>query len=211
MIASLLIVLAACDGTTVTKSGTRTAQFFPMDGQRTAVYVNEDTGITENLEVSKIEPTESIDGREVVTFEHSLSGASLTVKGAVKWASAPGEGIKIYGFRDGPDGDFTMFDTPVLVTSENDTENPGESVTTTTNGYTFTSTFIDFEDCPVQWGLDWTGCMHLKIDDGDGDDTTGPIFAGEYWLVTRYGPAWMKLTGDGQKWNLADYDWDTGG
>jgi hypothetical protein len=53
--------------------------------------------------------------------------------------------------------------------------------------------------------------MHLKIDDGDGDDTIGPFFAGDYWLVTRYGPAWMKLTGDSGTWTLADYDWDTGG
>jgi hypothetical protein len=210
LIRAFPLAFAGCGGTVDPSAPIRTSNFFPMDGERTAVYVSDDGATTDTLEVTKLEPTEAMDGREVVTFEHAFSDG--TVKGAVKWASSAGEGIRIYGYRDGPDGDFTMFDTPVLVTSQNDAENLGDSVRTTTDGYTFTSTLLGFENCPVPWGgLDWTGCMHLKIDDGDGDDTTGPLFAGEYWLVTRYGPAWMKLTGDREKWKLADYDWDTGG
>jgi hypothetical protein len=205
-----LVAGAGCDGPITDCGPTKTAQFFPTDGQRAATYASDDARIADTLEVTKLDPTETIDGHDVVTFEHTFSDG--TVKGAVKWASSRGEGIRIYGYREGPDGDFTMFDPPVLVTPENDRENPGGSVTTTTDGYTFTSSFVDFEDCPVPWGdRPWTGCMHLKIDDGDGDDTIGPFFAGDYWLVTRYGPAWMKLTGDSATWTLADYDWDTGG
>ena len=49
--------------------------------------------------------------------------------------------------------------------------------------------------------------MHIRLDDGDGDDMAGPNFAGDYWLVQRYGPAWMHLTGYTEKWNLARYEW----
>lgn len=210
MTLSILLALTACQQT-IGRTGTKTSEFFPMDGDRQATYVSEDETVTASLNVEKIEPSETIDDLEVVTFEYSLSGDSLTIVGAVKWSAAAGHGIKIHAWSEGPAGEFTVFDSPILVTNERDYANVGEVVTTTTNGYTFTSTFVGFQDCPVQWGLDWEGCLHLTIDDGDGDPSAGPFFAGDYWLVTRYGPAWMKLTGNTEKWNLIDYDWDTGG
>jgi hypothetical protein len=206
-----LLVLTACHRPDLSITGMKTSPFFPTDGSRTATYVSDDATIADTLQVDKIEPTETIDDREVVTFEYARSGESLTSIGDVKWSSVSGSGIKIFGYSEGTGGEMIMFDTPVDFTDDDDYEKPNETITTTTNGYTFTSTFIDLQDCPVDWGLDWIGCMHIKLDDGDGDDTAGPFFAGEYWLVTRYGPAWMKLTGDTANWNLADYNWDSGG
>ncbi|MDP2314076.1 MAG: hypothetical protein Q8P41_14335 [Pseudomonadota bacterium] len=202
-----LVLLVACVDNKPNFPGTKMSPYFPMDGGRQAEYNNEDpTGVPWQLVVEKIEPVEMVDEEEVVTFEWSNHDTGEIV-GAVKWSASSGDGIKIHAFSVGT-GDFTTFDTPVLVSDDDDLMLRDDTVTTETNGYTFTATLVGFEDCTVDWGLDWEDCAHINLDDGDGDDTTGPIFAGDYWLVQRYGPAWMQLTGYEEKWNLAHYDWD---
>ena len=201
-----LALLAACVDNAPKFQGTKMSPFFPMDGERQAEYVNEDVdGTPWQLFVEKIEPVERVDEEDVVTFEWSRDDTAEIV-GAVKWSSSSGKGIKIHAYAVGVD-DFITFDTPVNVTDDDDLMLRGESVTTETNGYTFTATLVGFEDCPVQWGIEWEDCAHITLDDGDGDDAAGPIFSGDYWLVQRYGPAWMQLTGFEEKWNLAHYDW----
>ena len=204
-----LALFVGCTGSSTDFPGTRMSDFFPMDGERQAEYVNEDhDNIPWQLAVAKVEPIERVDDEDVVTFEWSNYDSGELV-GAVKWSSSSGNGIKIHAYADytGGSSDFITFDTPVLVTDDDDTMKRDESVVTETNGYTFTATLVGFEDCPVNWGLDWEDCAHITLDDGDGDDMVGPNFAGDYWLVQRYGPAWMHLTGYAEKWNLAHYDW----
>lgn len=209
----LLSALVACDGGTTTFRGTQISGYFPYDGQRTAEYVNEaPEEVPWKLVVEKIEPTERVGDLEIVTFEWSKKeGSDITgIVGSVKWSSVDGDGVQIHGYSVGTDA-FVTFDPPVQVSDDDDYMKVGESVTTETGGYTFTSTFVGVEDCPVQWGLDWEDCLHFTIDDGDGDDNAGPIFAGDYWVVQRYGPAWMHLTGYEAKWNLAHYEWSNEG
>lgn len=208
---STFVLLAGCHGTADGPSGAKTSEYFPVGGSRRAEYISEDETIGMSLTVEKIGSPETIGNFQVATFESSLSSETPTILGSVKWSSQLGEGIKIHAYSEGADGDFTTFDSPILVTSEHDLSNPGDVQTTTTNGATFTSTFVGFEDCPSPWGPDYHDCLHLSIEDGNGDNGTGPFFAGDYWLVTRYGPAWMKLTGNMERWNLIEYDWDTGG
>ena len=202
----LSLVLLACVDNRPEFKGTKMSPYFPMDGERTAEYNNGDVeGVPWKLVVEKVDQIERVNEEDVVTFEWYRDDTGELL-GAVKWSATSGEGIKIHAFAQGVE-DFTTFDTPVLVSEEDDTMTRGSSVTTETNGYTFTSTLVGFEDCPVDWGLEWEDCAHISIDDGDGDDMTGPNFAGDYWLVQRYGPAWMELTGYPQKWNLAHYEW----
>lgn len=205
--ATLLLSLLACDGGGATFKGTSMIEYFPFDGSRDATYVNADTaGVPWHLLVHKVEPTENVDGREIATFEYAMEDGTLLY--AVKWSTQSQSPIQIEAWADGT-ADFTVFDPPINVSDaymHSDT-----SVTTETGGTTYTSTFFGPEDCPVLWGgLDWTGCAHIRIDDGDGDDNVGPKFAGDYWFVTRYGAAWMTTTGY-QQWTLSDYNWDTGG
>ena len=47
----------------------------------------------------------------------------------------------------------------------------------------------------------------MKIDDGDGNEDSDPLFAGEYWQVTTYGTAWFLPSGESSKWVLLDYDY----
>lgn len=203
-----LLSLLGCPGEPPTYKGTHLSpDYFPMDGDRSATYVNQDPEITWAMYVQKVLPVEEgPDGEEVVTWEYWVEEGDLLA--TVKWSAENGDAIKIHGWSEG-EGEFTTFDTPVLLTPQDGYMNRGEEVTTETNGYTFTSTFVETVTCPVQWGLDEWECVHLELDDGDGDDTTGPFFAGDWYLVTLYGPAWMRLTGytADQLWDLAAYDW----
>ena len=201
--------LIGCSGSSTTYGGTTMSPFFPQDGDRQAEYINEDaTNIAWKLVVEKITPVEMIDETEVVTWEWSRSDTGEVV-GAVKWSSNGQTGIKIHGYEL-PGEDAVMFDTAIAFSDEDDDMLSGESVVTETNGWTVTSTLVGKEDCPVNWGMDWEDCVHMTLDDGDGDDMVGLPFAGDYHLVARYGPAWMHLTGYAEKWNLADYDWSGG-
>lgn len=204
-----LFTLIACNGPDVGYTGTKMDDYFPMEGDRQATYVNDDAAVEYKLEMEKVIPTETADGLELVTFEYYRDD-TYSLVGSVTWSNRSGD-VKIHRWA-GADGVTETFDTPVQVTDPSGYWRPGaDPVVTQTNGRTFTSTFVDVQDCPVVWGLDWENCVHLTLDDGDGDPNAGPIFAGEYWLVTRYMIAWMKITGYGEKWNLADYDYDTGG
>lgn len=202
-----LATLVACTGLSGPGyKGTQMADYFPLDGDRTSTYYNADTNVGFTLIVEKTFPTERVEGTEIVELEHSKEedGAVL---GAVKWSSE--DKILIHGWRSGTDA-YTTFDTPVVVADEYMLS--GDVETTETNGATYTSTLVGFEACPVTWGVEWDDCAHIKLDDGDGDDSAGPMFAGDYWLVTRYGVAWMKTTGYGEKWDLSNHEYseDTG-
>ncbi|MDO9280621.1 MAG: hypothetical protein Q7U06_01865 [Pseudomonadota bacterium] len=201
---TLLLLAAACTGGETLARGTNLAPFFPTDGDRRAEFINAASDeVPWTLIVEKLEPTETIDGVEHVTFEWSRDDTGELL-GAVKWSSSSADGIAIHAWS-GPDGAFVVFNPPVQVAD--DEMKSGDTVPTQTGGASFTSTFVGFEDCPVAWGDDWTGCAHLSIDDGDGDPMAGPPFAGDYWLVQRYGIAWMHTTGYAEKWDLAHHSW----
>jgi hypothetical protein len=73
---------------------------------------------------------------------------------------------------------------------------PGESVETTTDGITFTSTFIAMEQCPNNWideANTWD-CLKFEI---SSDSSSGSFpFVGEWWLANTWGPS-RFITPDG--------------
>jgi hypothetical protein len=201
-----VLALVACGGSTTTYKGTQMSDFFPLDGDvRQAFYTSEGGANGQDLVITKLLPTENIDGNEVVTLEYGLEsdadGSIETVIGAVKWSND--DGIQIYAWSEGAGGEFTVYDPPVVVAKS--TWLRDDPVETVTGGLTFTSTFVGFENCPVTWGEEWDDCAHIRLDDGDGDDSVGPMFAGDYWLVTRYGIAWMQNTGTATYWDLKNH------
>ena len=206
----LPLVLLGCQPAAPGYPGTKMNEYFPFDGEREAEYINDDIeNVPWKLVIEKISPTELVDTAEVVEMEWTNFDTG-DVLGSVRWSSDSSNSVQIHGYSDAA-GEYITFDTPIQVTDDSNYMRKGDSVVTETNGFTFTSTLVGVESCPVIWTTDDWECEHILIDDGDGDDMAGPLFAGDYWLVTRYGPAWMKLTGDDQKWVLGHYDWDAAG
>lgn len=208
----LITLLAACGPPTTSYAGLGMSDYFPLDGARAATYTNEDATVPYKLAMEKLQPTSQMDGREVVVFEYSEDGAD-TVFYSVGWSTQSGDAVQIHSYSVGA-ADPITFDPPLQVTDEDDSMRTGESVTFDTTGsdgtsWSVTSTYVEpVPECPTLYTDKWTDCIHIRIDDGDGDDAVGLPFAGDYTLVTGYGPAWMQLTGDPDLWNLTKYEYE---
>ena len=162
--------------------------YFPQDGEREALYYNEDPEIEWTLRAEQ-----GSDG--LWSYENDGDG---TIIGSIRWDSD--DGIEIAGWSEGTES-VRVVDPPFVVAG--DCMRPGETIETGA----WSSTFVGMENCPVQWGIDGWECVRLRLENA-GEEA---FFLGDWWLVTRYGPAWMHLAGFTEKWNLADYDFSEDG
>lgn len=207
----LLSLLLACTGGT-TYAGVKMDEYFNAVAVGESTYANEDQeAVPDNMLMAQVFPSEVVDGREIITLEQYMDDDNHTFLGGVMWSTVAGKETQIHGWS-GPDGVYTLFDPAIDVTVDTGYEHPGDSVITETGGVTYTSTYVNNEDCQTLWTTQpWEDCLHLTIDDGGGavssaDPATRPIFVGEYWLVTRFFVAWMHTSGYDAKWNLANFN-----
>ncbi len=219
ILASLVL---ACGGGSYQYVGYNMYDVFPLDGQRSWRYANDDISVVYELRVEKVDPPTNLGEWKVYTFEYYDDDTDELLM-TVDWSSDDRDGVLIHGYATydrGADGttaggegssvtplpaESVTFDPP-LVFAE-DQMAPGDAVQTTTGGRTFTSTFVRTEPCPNYWTEEWDSCLLVELDDGDGDTTSGSPVAGSYWLVSRYGVAWMKRTGDPDIWKLRKAEW----
>ena len=220
----LLLTAIGCNGgSNYGYAGYDMVDHFPLDGDRTWYYSNGAYPYT--MEVELVGETEQVGDYQVHTLEYyseangnllwSLRVSSDTIRGigihGYTIVSEEGGGEDTGGADSGEAGgpeEMMTFDPPVLLAE--DQMVPGASVTSETGGYSWTSTFHRQEDCPNDWvsGENTWKCLYIQLDDGDGDETTGPRIAGSYWLAPRFGMSWFQLTGDAAKWLLGRMDWE---
>lgn len=187
-----MLLIIGCDSG-VDARGFQLHTFFPQDGHRAAVYVQQGTAWARTVE--KADTPEARDGDEAWTWTHAREddGAPL---GALVWSSDAVHGIRVHAWAVG-DRDLEVLDPPVQVSPVGDRMEVGEVV----ESGAWTSTLVGFETCPVAWGIDDWNCAHLAL---EGD----LWFAGDWWLAQDQGVAWMRLQGDEERWDLAEYDVD---
>ncbi len=217
MLASL--ALLGCSGSSYTYGGYKLYDHFPLDGKRSWEYASDDTSVDYKLEVVMSETTVMVDEIEVHEFQHfnSETGDQLL---SVQWSSDSVYGILIHGYQTfAPGGgggggsdtgdtggpaampEAVSFDNPV--TFADPQMAPGETVSTSAGGWDFESTFDAVEPCENHWvGDDWQECIKITLEGGDAP------FAGEYWIVPRYGIAWQHTSDDSDKWVLVRAQWE---
>lgn len=199
----LLITLFACGGPSTSYTGHNTYEYVALDGTRTWKYTNESMGF--DMVVEKID-TQKIDNVEIITLEYSKFDPQELL-GSIKWSSDSLEGILIHGYETTNGG--MDFEEPVLIAEYRMV--PGEIVTTTTDGVTFTSTFEGVETCPNDWitdGDDWN-CLKFTVED-DGAASTFP-FVGEWWFANTWGASRFVSPngpfGSSSPWVLSQASW----
>lgn len=205
-----LVLLAACNGNKIAENkGFKMSEYFPQDGSRAAVYDNEDEGFTSNLRMEKGQEPILVDDVETWQWDvYESTDNDLVLLWSIQWSAPSGDGASILSYTDGA-GEKTTFDPPIAVAPITDYMNTGDIIETQTGGTTWTSEILDVGDCEVLWGtLTWSECIHMRIDDGEGNDADDLPFAGEYWQATSYGTAWFQPSGDASKWVLLDYEWE---
>lgn len=206
----LTFLLFACSGGGVQPyAGLKVSDYFGLDGERRGTYNNQDTTVTWQLVVEKKDATSIVDGRELVTFEYS-NGATSELLGAVQYSVVPGEEVLVHAYSIGI-GELLTFDPPVALTDNDDAMSSGDFVETKTTdsggtSWTFTATLVEqVPECPTTFSQDFEKCANFSIDDGDGDDQIGPLFAGDYTLVNAWGPAYFTPPGYQDPWELTQY------
>ena len=239
---ALLIITAlgmsACSGSSYTYAGYQIFDHFPLDGQRSWEYANDEITIDYKMEIRMSELETVNDDMKVHEFQYyNQDTGSLLM--TVTWSSDSSNGVNIHGFQTfedsggggtggpgGPGGDDTgdtglgsdaaggpgggagSYDFTADPVQFGQAEMaPGDSVTSSGGGWNFTSTFESVEPCPNHWvGEDWDECLRFTLDDGV-DGPGGAAIAGSYWIVPRYGIAWMQLEGDPDVWRLVKANW----
>lgn len=196
---ALAALALACTGSTTTYPGDRIYEYFPLEGERRWRYAMEDDSAGYLLEVEKIDGT-VIDGSEVVTLEYRRSD-TLDLLYTTVWSSDEAGGILIYS-SEVQGGDSKTYSPPVQFAEYQ--MRGGDEVVTETGGMTFTSTYVAKEECPNLWVSDVWECLHINIDDGDGDDMVGAPFAGDWWIAGSWGPSIFQPTGWSAPWVLTN-------
>jgi hypothetical protein len=202
-----LSVLSACTGGGYTYGGYKVYDHFPLDGYRTWDYAQGDESVEWQMAVEKDPNTSETDDYEIITLNYRVDDPETNLF-AIDWSSDSIKGVLIHGFVDYETGDSSDFDPP-LVFGEYQMV-PGAEVSTETGGRTWTSTFESVEECPNHWVTtdeDTWECLKFTLDDGDGDDLSGPPFAGSWWIAPRYGTSRFIPTGYDDAWVLTKATW----
>ena len=207
----LLLAALACDPGTgdPVYAGTKMSDYFAFDGNRSMSFNNEDTSIDWKLRVDKKPQTTVVDSREVVTMEY-YDAATAGLLGSVDWSSVTGDSVKVHAYTLEATGTPVTFDPPIEITDGDDAMRLGDEVvseSTDSNGVsvTYTSTLVEsLSTCPTIIQDDFTQCVRMTIDDGDGDAQVGALFTGDITLVAAYGPVYMTIPGWETEWQLSE-------
>lgn len=75
-----------------------------------------------------------------------------------------------------------------------------DTVSTDTGGNTYTTTLVEFGDCPVRIP-EWNNCAQVRMESSGGPDEV----TGTYWLINDFSVVAMEWDGDGARWELSNY------
>jgi hypothetical protein len=186
----MFFLLIACGGTSTQYSGySNIHKYMPLDGNRSWRYEND--GSSFDLSIEKTN-AELFDGTEIVTISYAKYEPVESLA-SIDWSSDSLNGILIHGYTITNEGGME-FEIPIVFAQTRML--PGESNETTTDGITFTSTFVALEQCPNNWVDEnniWD-CLKFEVS-SDGSSTNFP-FIGEWWLANTWGPS-RFITPDG--------------
>jgi len=211
----------SCGGSKYDYAGYQTHKYFPLDGTtRNWTYYSEDT--TYLMYVDMLTPLEQVGSTAIATLEYSQVDP-YKLLWSVKWSSNSTDGIQIHGYliegtaevEDSGDagddtggtdttaeiGTWVTFDPPIQFSQYQMA--PGDSVTTSTGGVTYTSTLDSVEECPNNWVADpWT-CLVFTL---EGDDALP--FVGSWSMATDYGVSqFQPASKSGTPWVLTEANW----
>ena len=145
------------------------------------------------------------DGVTKVRVEHRREDND-ELPGVFTWSSDAQHGALLWSYADQDRG--AEFDPPVQFDCPR--MDPGHEVGTNSANRNWLARFEDVEGCACFWVPGWSheDCIHISLDDGDGDSDSFGRVTGDWWLVPRYGPAQRSIDADGARWSLCGWDWE---
>mgnify|MGYP006064907045 CR=1 FL=1 len=195
------LMLTACDTDNYNYAGHNTYEYFPLDGERTWKYRQDDLSIEWRMEINK-SVTAQVGDYDIATFDYSvLDPAELLY--SIDWSSDSTNGILIHGYSvEG--GDTVSFETPVAFAEYRMI--PGDVAETTTNGVTYSAELVGVESCANDWVTDPWECLHFSISDGTDGASSAP-FVGDWWVAADWGTSRFQPAGYDTPWILSEALW----
>jgi len=185
-------------------------QAFNFSTVRTWTFLSDEGSLGYRLQARQIEGSEEIGGQDVYTVEFQYDCVNNTqgdcadnqLEGTVattwKLSSSLGEGVLWHQLGE------TTFDPPVQIAEARMLE--GDTVTSESDGVTYTSEYVDLIPCPAEnyWPdpESRADCYHLQVTaDGDAD------LVGNYYIAQRFTFAAFQQGGDSEPtWELLGFD-----
>jgi hypothetical protein len=198
----------ACTGpSTIPEGAPPVWDFFPFDGEREWAYISTDSTLPYALLATMDGLPERINGKNVYTVVYEVDcrtnspdcddGQRLFV---LRWSSDASDGVYVHQYGVGEDP-FIAFDPPIHLATDN--MDPDDSLTTASNGASWTSTMGQFTGCPVRLSQDIPNCGTWTVGPDAGD---GFPLAGQWWAVKSIGVTTIQLTGESGVWELSEWD-----
>jgi hypothetical protein len=209
-LAPIMSLLAGCTSpNTIAYLGERMDQYFVFDGDRSWEFISDDTSLPYlmigDLQEEFVSINEGSTRIYTIRYKTDCLGAGECDDGAFIWSLDLSfdsiYGAQIHGITVGSEP-ATVFDPAVVLTTPY--INQGDVFETVSGGVTYTSTFIGFEQCPVQWNVDWPKCVHFTLDDGG----AGTPLAGDYWANVGFNLVAMDMDMDESFWQLLSAKYD---
>ena len=189
--------LVGCGGPSTTYAGASIHEYHPLEGDRMWEYWQCEPGSDsctpdaafDTLLVEKSPTTRDVGNDEVVTLEYSILEPTELLY-TVDWSSNSRTGIRVHGWTVGADGSDTFAPSaPIAISEYKATKD--DVFETTTDGLTFTSTFLGETECATHWvPNDPYKCMHFRIEGGNGDEPIlGDWYFSQSWGMVKHLPA----------------------
>lgn len=213
----LLSLLAGCSAPTTFFEGEDIYKLFPLEGfVRTWTYELDSTDLPYRLVARQQEESEILGSVRVHTLSFSpdcFNNQGICADDEDDDGVPDAEGVELYSWKVSSDSlegvllhevQGTVFDPPVMLADAKMKQ--GEPETSTSNGITFTTTWVSEEECPAPrfWPDPDTRpeCKRVELEDAG----AGTAVAGVYWLVARFGLVGFSRDADGAAvWGLREY------
>lgn len=184
---------------------------FEMGDVETWEFINSDASLTYQIVAELSDAVEDTPEGQVFAVVWSrvcLSNLDPTCVSealyTVKWRVDPGDAAYITAVV--PAGSMPLpFSPPLKVVSSEMV--PGDTITTVTSGYTFTSTYEGFATCPTFMTTSWEDqCIQYTVTDGDQDLETNAGITGTFWVIPAFDFVGFQGETDNQVWEISYYD-----
>lgn len=187
-------------------SGTDMKDLFPFDGERTWEFLNSDVSIPYKL-IGTLQPEGEPMGAVTLytvqfTKECVQVGEPCTdgeLMWSTSWTSNLTDGVFIHRYTVA-DGAAVELDPPLQIATGRMKKD--DVIETTTDGSTWTSELMGFEECPVNMAVSWDSCARLEVASSAGD---GAPLAGTYWANAGFNVVAMELPWDIELWGLSKH------
>lgn len=200
------IAMIGCKPAPPVNQGEDMLRFFPFEQNKDCKwdFAHEDTLLEHSMsaEVTNFEFQDGIDYFEV-TFVKECRGASPTcVEGELirkmYWTVRGGLGIKLEGM-DTPGATYT-FDPPIQFADRY--MKRGSVTESSTGGATYTSTLVEFGDCPVSLAT-FDRCAKFELTSADGgvDEVLGT-----YWAINSFNIVAIDWPDQNGMWQLVRHE-----